>query len=139
MLPAPRLATQGLLGNQAVGARGTGMHLVINQVVQLEDMHVADRHLTLEGFAGATVEQLDLPVAGQPGQLQHGLDFRLVGAVEHRGGKGYTALQVAGKFDDFLLGKTVDVHAAPRGVVDLVQKLANFRGGGLLPQHFANF
>src|SRR5690606_39825842 len=52
-----RLAAQRLLGNERVGAGGTGMHLVVDQVMQLEIVHVADGDRTLELLAGTAVEQ----------------------------------------------------------------------------------
>jgi hypothetical protein len=55
-----RLAAQRLLRDQAVGAGGTGVHLVVDQVVQLEHVHVAHGGRTLERLAGAAVEQLGL-------------------------------------------------------------------------------
>jgi hypothetical protein len=60
------------------------VHLVIDQVVQLQVVHVADGDLTLEGFAGAAIEQGHLAGGRHAGQLQHGLDFLFLGTVEHR-------------------------------------------------------
>ena len=42
------LAAQRLLRDQRVRAGGAGVHLVVDQVVQLEHVDVADRHLLLE-------------------------------------------------------------------------------------------
>ena len=55
-----RLAAQRLLGDQRVGAGRAGVDLVVDEVQQLEDVHVADRHLLLERLAGAAVEQRHL-------------------------------------------------------------------------------
>ncbi len=52
----PGLAAQRLLRDQRVGARAAGVDLVVDQVVQLEHVDVADRGLLLERFAGAAVE-----------------------------------------------------------------------------------
>ena len=63
-----RLAAQRLLGDERVGAGGASVDLVVDQVQQLEDVHVADGDLLLEGLAGAAVEQLHLaagPLAGR--------------------------------------------------------------------------
>ncbi len=47
------------------------MDLVVDQVVELEHVDVADRHLAVEHLAGAPVEQLDLARRVEPGQLEH--------------------------------------------------------------------
>ena len=51
-LPAElRLAAQRLLGDQRVGAGRAGVDLVVDEVQELEDVHVADRHLLGERLA----------------------------------------------------------------------------------------
>ena len=52
-----RLAAQRLLGDERVRAGRASVDLVVDQVQQLEDVHVADGHLLLERLAGAAVEQ----------------------------------------------------------------------------------
>ena len=47
------LAAQGLLRDQGVGAGGAGVHLVVHQVVELQNVDGADGDLVLEGLAGA--------------------------------------------------------------------------------------
>src|SRR5690554_3017510 len=54
------LTTQRLLGNQAIGTGGTGVHLVIDQVVELEDIHIPYCHRAIEGVSCTTIVQLDL-------------------------------------------------------------------------------
>src|SRR3546814_5769649 len=51
------LAAQRLLGDQAVGADGAGVDLVVDQVVQLQHVDVADRDLAVEDLAAAPVDQ----------------------------------------------------------------------------------
>ena len=63
------LTTQRLLSNQAVRTGRTRMHLVINQVVQFQHVHVANGNLALELLAGTTVEQSDLTGSRQATQL----------------------------------------------------------------------
>ena len=46
------LAAQRLLGDQAVGAGGAGMDLIVNQVMELEVVHIADGDLGGELLAG---------------------------------------------------------------------------------------
>ena len=55
-----RLAAQRLLGDERVRAGAAGVDLVVHEVEQLQDVHVADRHLLLEDLAGAAVEQRHL-------------------------------------------------------------------------------
>ena len=55
-----RLAAQRLLGDERVGAGGARVDLVVHEVQQLQDVHVADRHLLLERLAGAAVEEREL-------------------------------------------------------------------------------
>jgi hypothetical protein len=43
------------------GPVAAGVDLVVDQVVQLEHVDVADRRLLLERLAGAAVEELALP------------------------------------------------------------------------------
>ena len=59
------LASQRLLGNQAVGTDGTGMDLVVHQVVELQDVHYAHGNLVFEGVSGPAVIQRDLPGRGK--------------------------------------------------------------------------
>jgi hypothetical protein len=46
------------------------VHLVVDQVVELEHVHVADGHLPLETFARATVEELRLTRQRQIGEFR---------------------------------------------------------------------
>ena len=55
-----RLAAQRLLGDERVGAGRARVDLVVHEVQQLQDVHVADRHLLLERLAGAAVEEREL-------------------------------------------------------------------------------
>ena len=55
-----RLAAQRLLGDERVRAGRAGVDLVVDEVEQLQDVHVADRHLRLERLAGAPVEEREL-------------------------------------------------------------------------------
>src|SRR5690606_16062458 len=88
-----RLTTERLLGDHRVRARRTRVDLVVDQVVQLQDVHVADRDRCRERLAGAAVEQLGLAgavdqahaVAGLAGRVQQTRDLGLTGTVEHRG------------------------------------------------------
>ena len=52
-----RLAAQRLLGDQGVGAGGTGMDLIVDQVMQLQVVHIAHGDGVVKVFAGAAVVQ----------------------------------------------------------------------------------
>src|SRR5881409_2391983 len=60
------LASQRLLGDQAVGAGRTGVDLVLDEVSQLEHVDLTDSHRLVELLAGAAVSQSDLAVHGRP-------------------------------------------------------------------------
>src|SRR3954468_8986990 len=51
------LTAERLLGDHRVGARRASVDLVVDEVVELEDVHVADRDGLRERLAGAAVEQ----------------------------------------------------------------------------------
>src|SRR5215207_2753744 len=88
-----RLTTERLLGDHRVRARRARVDLVVDEVVQLQDVHVADRDRVREGLAGATVEELrlagrvDEPLAVAVGErrVEQARDLLLERAVEHRG------------------------------------------------------
>ena len=52
-----RLAAQRLLGDERVRTGRTRVHLVVDQVVQLQHVHVADGDRAIERLAGAAVVQ----------------------------------------------------------------------------------
>ena len=79
------------------------MHLVVDQVMELQHVHEADRNRAVERFARAAVMQRDLPRPRQTRKLQHVLDLRLGRAVEHRGGKWHAVFQVLGEHTDLVV------------------------------------
>jgi len=87
-----RLYRQRLLGDHRVRTGGPGVDLVVHQVVQLHDVHVANGHRVRERLATAAVEQLRLSVsvhhhiAVTVGQRagQQALQLLLLGAIEYR-------------------------------------------------------
>src|SRR3954469_11928184 len=90
-----RLTTERLLGDHRVRSGRAGVDLVVHQVVQLQDVHVAHRHRVWERLAGAAVEQARLaggadqalPVAVGGRRVEQTRDLLLQGTVEHRGGE----------------------------------------------------
>src|SRR5690606_9321412 len=128
-----RLTTQRLLGNQAVGTGGTSVHLVVDQVVQFEHVHVADGGRTLELVTGTAVGQAHLAAFRQIGQLQHGLDLGFLGTVEYGGSHRNAAFQVLRQLEDLGVRELVQAFLATTNlVVDLVEELAQFGDLALL-------
>src|SRR5699024_3170372 len=100
-----RLTTERLLGDHRVRSGRTRVALVVDEVVELEHVHVADRDRVREGLTGATVEQLGLargideaiPVAVRCGRLQQSAQLLLVRTVEDWGGQVGSGLGLAGR------------------------------------------
>ena len=132
-----RLAAQRLLGDERVRAGRTGVHLVVDQVMELEHVHVTHGDLAVESLAGAAVEQRDLAGGRQARHFEHRVDLGLGRAVEHRGGKRHAALEVVGELDDFLVRELLDALFAAARVVDLLQHLLDLDGFRLLLDHLA--
>src|SRR3954453_4424423 len=104
------LATERLLGDEAVRAGGPRVDLVLDEVVELEHVDVAGGDAPVERLAGAAVPQLDLPVVRQAGFGQLALDVVLGRAVEDGGG-GLQALVVE-RPPEVGLQDLTDVHPA---------------------------
>src|SRR5713101_7032860 len=77
-----RLAAQGLLRNQAVGTGRARVNLLFDQMMQLHDVHHADRDRLLEHHPRAAVVELALSGLGQCGALEQRKDLFLARAVE---------------------------------------------------------
>src|SRR6266566_1821074 len=113
------LATERLLGDQAVRAGRPRVDLVLDEVVELEHIDIADGDRAVEELARPAVAEVDLAVLGEgfldavdhvPGFSQLGLDLVLGRPVEDGGG-GLLALFVERpakvRFEDL-----ADVHPA---------------------------
>ncbi len=140
-----RLAAQRLLRDQRVRAGGAGVHLVVNQVMQLEHVHDAHGHRALEDFASAAIGQHDLlfrrgelqllgDVVGI-GQVEHLADFGFAGAVEHRAGDGQTGLEVAGEFKHLGVAELIERFLLAAEVVKSAQEFAQLGRLGMRLQH----
>ena len=68
------------------------MHLVVDQVIELQHVHVAHRDRTFELLAGAAVVQRGLTGCRQVGQRKQILDLLLAGTVEYRRRHRHTLL-----------------------------------------------
>src|SRR6185369_4098495 len=113
------LATERLLGDQAVRAGRPGVDLVLDEVVELEHVDVANGDRAVEDLAGPTIAEVDLAVLGQrlldavdlvAGLPQLGLDLLLGRAVED-GGRRLLALRVE-RPAEVRLKDLADVHPA---------------------------
>ena len=136
-----RLAAQGLLRDQAVGTGRTGVHLVVDQVVELDHVHVAHSDRTLELVAGAPVEQNGLAARNAlfgvvaVGELEHRLDLFLGCTVEDRRGQRHASGQMARQLQDLVIGETRQILLLAAGVVDLLQEGTQFADRRLALQH----
>ena len=101
------------------------MHLVVDQMVQLENVHVTHGDRPVEILAGASIEQRHLSRLGQAGELEHGLDFLFGCAIEHRRGERHPGLQVGREVDDLFVGQGAQVFGFAAGVVNQRQCLAD--------------
>ena len=59
------LAAQGLLRDQRIRSGGPGVDLLLNQVDQLEDVHLAHGDRLIERFAGPAVDEIHLSEHGR--------------------------------------------------------------------------
>src|SRR3954469_2511350 len=136
-----RLTTERLLGDHRVRAGRAGVDLVVHQVVQLQDVHVADGDRLRERLAGAAVEEAGLAggadqalaVAVERRRVEQTRDLLLEGAVEHRGGD----LRAGGRGVSGLgqalrpLGVALDVPALLGGPTEVgLQDLAEVHAAG---------
>src|SRR3954453_23630583 len=104
------LATERLLGDEAVRAGGPRVDLVLDEVVELEHVDVAGGDAPVERLAGAAVAQLDLAVVGQACFGQLALDVVLGGAVKDR--RGGLQTLVVERPPEVGLEDLADVHPA---------------------------
>ena len=123
------------------------MHLVVDQVVQLQEVHVAHRHRTIKRITRATVVERCLGLRGRQlqllrfvireGQVKHHADLFFGCTVEHRRRKRHAVGKVLRHRHQFVVGEAVEVFLLTRTVVDLVQEFTDLLHlFGL--QHFRN-
>ena len=108
-------------------------------MVQLEHVHVTDRHRALELLTGATILQHDLTTFRQTSQLQHALDLLFTCTVEYGGCKRHALLQIGSQLNDLDIGKGGDIFLLAGAVVDLVDELAYFLDLSVRFEHGTNF
>ena len=104
-----RLAAQRLLGDERVRTDRTGVDLVVHEMVQLEHVDVAHRHLAIEGVAGAAVIDGRLARSVETGKLQHLLDVGSSLAPSNTGvANRHAAAQVVAEFDQLVVVQRLD-------------------------------
>ena len=77
------LAAQRLLGYQGVGAGRTRVNLVVDQVMQLQIVHVSDGRGPVKGLTGTAVAQLNLAVPGDGNSLPQGSVVAVLREIIH--------------------------------------------------------
>ena len=97
------------------------MDLVVHEMVQLEHVDVAHRHLAIERIAGSAVIDGRLAGGVEARELQHLLDVRFLGAVEHRRCDRHAVAEVAAKLEQLVVVQRLDGFIL---AVDLLQGLA---------------
>ena len=108
------------------------MDLIVNQVVQLQEVHIAHGDLVVEGLAGTAVVQDALALGIQSGFLEHILDVAVGGTVEDR--RGHLAAQSVGRVAQVHFQHLADVHTGrhAQGVQNDVQRGAVGQEGHIL-------
>src|SRR5208337_4654032 len=99
-----RLAAEGLLRNQRIGADGTRVNLVVNEVRQLEHVDETDGDRLIELVAGHAVEEIDLAGVRESRDFQQVADFGFARAVEHGRGEGNSVAEAFGVVEQLLIG-----------------------------------
>src|SRR5690606_20487413 len=144
------LTTKRLLRNERIGARRTRVHLVVDQVMQLEVMHVTDSDRTFELVAGAAVVQPGLSAIGCElellgffvgvGQLENLADLLFGCTVKHWGSNRHAVLQIASHFNQLVIGQVFEVSGSAAGVVYLLQVFAQLLDlyATFILKHFGN-
>src|SRR3546814_719231 len=102
------LAAQRLLRDKAVRPDGARMDLVIDEMVQLQHVDVADSHLAIELLARAAIVKNDLSRTINAREFQHLDDVGLMRAVEDGRSNRHTGFEVACHLDELFVGKRSD-------------------------------
>ena len=127
-----RLAAERLLRDKGVRAGGTGMDLIVDQMVQLEEVNVADRDLVVKALAGAAVVQPALALGIEAGKLKRFGNILIGRAVED--GRGDLPAERLGGVAEMDLEHLADVHTGrnAEGVQNDVERGAVGQEGHIL-------
>ena len=79
------------------------MHLVVNQVVEFQHVHVANSYVAVEFVAGTAIPQSGLPGRVKIGKFQKPLNLGLRSTVEYRRRRRHTVRQVLRKLEDLFI------------------------------------
>ena len=85
------------------------MDLVVDQVMQLHHIDIANRHLAIERLTRTAVHQGDLPRGFHARILQHLDNVALMRTVEDRRRNRNTAAEVLGQLEDLIVVHRSDV------------------------------
>jgi len=85
------------------------MDLVVYEVVQFEEVHIAYGHLLVERFPRPPVIENRLPSGRKSGSLQEILDLFLRSSVEHRDRDENSFTQLPGQLDNLVIGRLLQV------------------------------
>src|SRR6266581_165853 len=139
-LPQPLAAELGLtaerlLGNQTVRSDGTGMDLVVHQMMKFQDVHYPNSDLMLEGVTALAVEQRYLAGSIKASLFHHPLNSLFRSPFENRRSHGYTALKALGHSQKLFILKGVEELVHLFVAIDVLQILLHIRCRGLFLQH----
>src|SRR5262249_518888 len=101
-------AAERLLGDEAVRANRAGMDLVVHEVMELQHINVAYRHLALERLAGAPVMQGYLPRGIKISGCEQRRHVALMRAIEHRGRHRNAGTQIVAHLDQMIVFERID-------------------------------
>ena len=111
------------------------MHFVIDQVVKLEVMHVANSNRAFKRITRTAVVKRGLRLGRRKLQtlsfiireckVEHHTDLLFVCTVEHWRCERHTVLQIASHTHEFFIAEAVEIFMLAGAVVDLIQEGAN--------------
>ncbi len=103
------LPSQGLLGHQGIGPNRTGMDLLIHQMMQLKQVHIAHGHLMMKGITRSPVVEGGLPAHREPCLVQMFLDLLLRGPIKNRDRDVNSFAQFPGQFNHLFLRRLLQI------------------------------
>jgi len=115
------------------------VHLVINQVVELQHVHVTHGYRAFEWIAGASIDQFGLTTLGHVCQFKQLFDLFFCRTVKNRCRHWNTRFKVTGHGQNFFIGELGHVDpTCTITVVDFAEKIANLLDGRLAFHHLAD-
>ena len=118
------LTAEGLLSDEGIGADGTGMHLVVDHVVEFEHIDVADGGGLVETLAGLAVVEVGAAVFREASLTHIAVDLFEGGAIEDRRLETFAQLVASPTEDGFIDLTEVHTGRHAEGVEDDVNRRA---------------